>query len=287
MKILSSILLIATFAIATNSCKEQAPAGLIQANALVAKDSAYNLTTIPAQQPRTIMVEEFTGVRCANCPVGASILKALQIANPGRIVAAKVHSDFLATPIKNTDPDFRIPDADALYASLGAQSKPSFGVDRIFNTTATPYVFDKNDLNAKIPARLSQPSIVNIGLQKLVNATNDSVTLQANFTFTQTTTEPLAYHVYWIENDIEAAQDSIGVEVDAYRHEEILRACITPVYSGTALPSGSTVAGQVYVRGFAIPKPAKASSMAKSAIIVFITANGTNKEVLQAAEIKL
>jgi hypothetical protein len=287
MKIFSFFLIASSAIILAISCKEQAPSGLIKASAIVAKDSDYVSSILPAQQARTIMVEEFTGVQCANCPVGASLLKNLQNANPGRIVAAKIHSDFLATPIKPNDPDFRIPDADALYASLGAQSKPSFGIDRMFNATATPYVFDKNDLNSKIPTRLTQASIVNIDLEKLVAPSNDSVTLRATFTFTQATSEPLAYHVYWVENDIEAAQDSVGIEIDAYRHEEILRACITPVFTGSALPSGTTAQGQVYIRGLKIPKPAKVSSMAKSALIVFITKNGTSKEVLQASEIKL
>jgi Outer membrane protein Omp28 len=286
--IMKKSIIILGLAFIINSCvKEQPPAGLNITQTIIQKDSTYITASIPAKQIKNVLLEELTGVRCANCPVGAAIIKGIETANAPRVIVAKLHSNFLADPIKATDPDLRTDDAQTLSTSLSnSGAKPSSGVDRIYNSVNEPYVFVVGSVAGKVASQLAKATIVNIELEKQLNATKDSITLASKLTFTEATSRKLAYHIYCLENDVEAAQDSLGVEIDGYIHEEILRKCITPAFVGENLPDGPTAAGRVYIRAAQFPKPTKVININNCVMVVFITDRDT-KEVLQVQKIHL
>lgn len=43
-------------------------------------------TITPCQTDRVVLVEEFTGIDCVNCPIGADKLKSIADQNPGKVV---------------------------------------------------------------------------------------------------------------------------------------------------------------------------------------------------------
>ena len=155
------------------------------------------------------MIEEFTGVRCSNCPNGAIVLKNIQTANAPRVLVAKAHVGNYGIPIK-TDLDLRNPDATTLSSSLGMQTQPSAAVDRQLNT-GTDYTFSINQVSGKVISQLAKPTPVNISLEKLVNATLDTINLAATFIFTDTTSRKLAFNIYLLENKVVTHQDSFDV----------------------------------------------------------------------------
>ncbi len=53
-------------------------------------------TITPCQTDRVILVEEFTGIDCVNCPIGAQKLKELSTQNPGKIVIVGIHAGYFA-----------------------------------------------------------------------------------------------------------------------------------------------------------------------------------------------
>jgi hypothetical protein len=287
------LLIFALFCLA--SCKEQPPIGLVLSVPISFTDSSYVLATVPAAQAHNVFVEEFTGVKCANCPAGAAIIKALQIANPQRILVAKMHSNFLASPIKPTDVDMRNAQAQEIDLGFGgAPSKPSAIIDRILNTNVTPnsiFYDDKNKWANAINTQLAKPNIVNIDLIKNYDAATDSLQLKAAFTFTQATAQQLAFTIYVIENKVAATQDSAlangtPIELEDYEHEEIMRACITPVISGTPILDSNIVAGKVLLKGTKFAMPTNIINKNNAYVIVLIH-NINKAEVLQVAQIKV
>ncbi len=263
------------------SCKEQVPTGVILTQPFATKDTTYVTATVPAAQQKNVLVEEFTGVACVNCPTGAVQIKQLQKANPGRVVVIKVHDKLLANPVETGDPDFRCVDANSIASSLGMLFKPSCGVDRLYNNISTPYVFDMSVVNGKVATQLAKPTNINIDIAKKWNATLDTMQLANTFTFLNSTVDSFSYHISIVENDLEAAQDSLDkIVLTNYIHDEVLRSSITPVYVGTPMPTDAKVAGRVYTYSIKIPKPAKVINYSNCAAMVYITSR-TTLEVVQ------
>jgi Outer membrane protein Omp28 len=272
-------------------CKEKIPAGLILQATSIAKDTSYISNIIPAAQLKNVLLEEFTGVTCSNCPTATQQIISLQNQYNPRLLVVKIHSNLQAKPIEPTDPDFRNSDADNLATSFNLASKPSAGIDRLPNGTAN-YCHPIASLSNKIINQLSKPTPINIELSKQINATLDSITLTTMFTFNTSTTDKYRYHIYLLENDVEATQDSFWVStlktvpIEGYKHEEILRKCITPVFVGTPLPDSSQVAGRVYKKSMQFAKPTNVLNINNGEIVVLITDEAT-KEVIHCQRIAL
>jgi hypothetical protein len=283
---------IATIAmIGIQSCKEEIPAGLVLSQTFVSVDSEYVTSTIPTAQLKNILIEEFTGVTCSNCPKGSVDLKAIELANAPRVLVAKLHNNVQAVPKKPTDPDLRCADADAIASSLGFVAKPSAAVDKLLRT-GTDYTFGISSVAGKITTQLVKKTPVNINLAKLINTALDTIHIAATFTFTDTTSKKLAFNIYLLEDDVEATQDSFIVatlqnfEIESYKHEKILRKVITPAIVGTSFPDVVQQAGKVYIRALQFVKPSNVINLNNCLLLVFVH-DRDSKEVLHCQEIHL
>jgi hypothetical protein len=273
----------------TQSCQETIPEGLVLSQPFASVDSDYIITTIPTAQLKNILIEEFTGVTCSNCPKGAVDLAKIEVANAPRVLVAKIHNNVQAKPIKVTDPDLRCNDADAIASALGFVAKPSAAIDRLQNVGAD-YTFSISALAGIVSTQLTKTTPVNINISKLVIA--DTVNLETRLTFTDTTSKKLSYNIYLLEDDVEATQDSFDVanlskiEIEDYLHEKILRKSITPVNIGTALPDVLQQIGKVYLRSIQFTKPSGVIKINNCTILVFVQ-NRETKEIIHCQKLKL
>jgi hypothetical protein len=276
-------------------CTEQNPIGLQLTNPISFNDSTYDVSPVPTAQAKNILVEEFTGVKCANCPTGAAIIRAMQNANPNRIIVAKMHSNFLADPIKTTDVDLRTQDAEDIDLGFGgAPSKPSAIIDRIINTNITPnniFFNDKDKWAAAINAQLAKTSPINLQVICQLDTFTNKINIKGIITFTETNADTLAMSIYITQNKIVATQDSASatgspIEIDDYEHEEALRKCVTPVITGTTFKTAAVPAGRVFEKGASVDIPLMLTNINNTHVVVFI--HKINKgEVLQATEAKI
>lgn len=81
-------------------------------------------------QQRNVLIEEFTGVRCVNCPPGAETIENLIDEHGKRVVAVAIHAGEFAPPYPESKYDFRTDDGDALNAFLGVQFNPACAINR-------------------------------------------------------------------------------------------------------------------------------------------------------------
>ena len=95
------ILLFSFLTLAISACTEIAP-------------------VVPTLGDRKVLVEEFTGVRCVNCPAGASELDNLRGIYGDRLVVVSIHTGDFSTPYSDSKFDFRTPEGTALEKNLGA-----------------------------------------------------------------------------------------------------------------------------------------------------------------------
>lgn len=111
--------------------KEIGPA--IDFSKVQAKDTFY-MAPVENAQLKNVLIEEFTGVKCPNCPDGHNIVATIQNANPSRVIAIGYYpfGQAQTEPLKDlTKADFRIADATELSTLLGGiQFLPIAAVDR-------------------------------------------------------------------------------------------------------------------------------------------------------------
>ena len=74
---------------------------------------------------RKVLLEDFTGHLCVNCPAAHLVIEGLQIVYPERIIPVVIHTGFFAKPkTAPYDYDFRTADGDAIATEFGAITAP-------------------------------------------------------------------------------------------------------------------------------------------------------------------
>ncbi|MCX7953599.1 MAG: Omp28 family outer membrane lipoprotein [Bacteroidales bacterium] len=148
-----------------------------------------------------ILIEEFTGHRCGNCPRAHEKIEELKGIYSNKIIAVSIHAGFFAEPLPPNYPnDFRTNVGNELYSFFGVQSTPIGLINRkkindtylinyenwsvvisdiitqspAFLINVTPSIInDSNTINAKVIIKVKTDSINNIRLS--VFLTEDSI----------------------------------------------------------------------------------------------------------------
>lgn len=64
---------------------------------------------------RVVLIEEFTGVKCNNCPDAALEIKRLSSLYPGKLITMAIHASDFATPSSDFPNDFRTTEGNEIY----------------------------------------------------------------------------------------------------------------------------------------------------------------------------
>ena len=83
------------------SCSEQIPPGINPPGGINPVNSSY-IAPVEAKQDKVVLIEELTGVACANCPKAADVIKDIEKNNPERIISVALHP----ASVGWTDPHF-------------------------------------------------------------------------------------------------------------------------------------------------------------------------------------
>lgn len=99
----------------------------------VSEDERFNEAT-GINHERKVLVEEFTGQFCPNCPLGHEALKAIKSQYGDNVVIVSIHAGDMASDIPGYG--LKTPDGDKYAAMWGVQQYPSAVVNR--STAAMP-----------------------------------------------------------------------------------------------------------------------------------------------------
>lgn len=261
-------------------------------------DTTY-IAAVETAQAHKVLLEEFTGATCTNCPDGHEKVKAIQAANPDRVVALAYHTFFvdepgsIFRPVKGVSKyDFRDSTATdigvSIYGSLS--SIPVGGIDRILATGTNPADRQISRFNwpTQTNNRLKLASPANLSLTSAYDAAKNEVSLAIKIAYTKSVATKNVLTIGVTESKIIDAQkfpDSTWAE---YEHNHVLRKFLTPFNGNTVLDSISVKEpGRVYEYYYKFT-PAASWKLENCSIFAFLSNNeADNKEVLQAAEVPL
>lgn len=282
-----TVLFVAVFFL--SSCKEVLPdRPHIQPTNPTLMDTSYIDPLTSTAQQRTVLIEEFTGASCVNCPDGHAALKTVLMAYPGNVVSTGLHYGSLAAPVKSSDEDLRIGPAADIAAAFGVTAMPTALIDRTAKSGGNR-VYTRGEWNAAVAARISVPVKIN-----LVNSINyDPIEAKYKYDyqvkFLEDISAPVSYSIVLLEDGVKVTQKDGSLEIDDYEQEHVgrkfytnsLGTALKMAVGSTKFEKGRTYRKQIYLDGLA--PNWKADNMY---VVMYIT-NETTKEVLQAATASL
>ncbi|MFM2049421.1 MAG: hypothetical protein RI955_1969 [Bacteroidota bacterium] len=254
------------------------------------KDTSYVETSIPTADAKRVLIEEFSGQSCTNCPNGHQAIEQIKSTN-NKVSAATIH--FIDNSFSQSLPiapfDFRTALGTTISSSLDGITgipaarfdRASFGGAYTFSTPAS-WVTYVNQETAKT-------SYVNIELASIWDATihQDSVAVKIHFTG-NASADTLGVSIFITEDSIVAPQILPTGSTDLnYVHNNIFRTLLT-ASSGIEIKGNKTVGNvKLYQLRSEVIDITK-WNIDKLKIIAFVhKQNSGNKEVIQVVEKKL
>ncbi len=278
-----------------NSCKEQRLKSIdFGPGVLAGQDTTYKVSNVSQPQAKRVLVEEFTGVSCSNCPDAATILKSIIDNNPERVIAIGYHptnSNFTKLIDEHgymSNYDLRQPQAEELGNSIfgGIPGMPIAVIGRQYINNN--YFVGRGEWSKIIEDRSALKTPVNISIISNVdNVANEAVVI-VRLEYTGDVTKKQNLHVSIVENGIVDAQKGVSEIFSDYKHEHVFRNMVTSL-AGAAIPTkvDPKVAGKIYERRFIVAIDEK-WNVDNCKVVAFVTNDEAgDKEVVQAAEVDM
>lgn len=211
------------------SCKEVGPDINLGNNQNVVADTTYVESPTATAEQKNVVIEEFTGVRCPNCPQGHVIINTLKTQNPDRIVAVSLHPiNSLGAPYSFSPMDFRSDDAQSLFDYLGQIGlQPAAAIDRTLYGGESAVLLDKSKWQTRVNQELAVVPAVNVLLDKTYDSTNRELTIVVELHYTQTVTEENKLTVLLSESGMVTPQLDGSIIDTFYTHKDVMRQYIT------------------------------------------------------------
>lgn len=240
-----------------------------------------------------IILEEFTGQTCVNCPQGHKIAANLKTKYADTIVVMSIHAGSFADPIANTifTADYRTSAGAELNSFFGVQGYPSGMVNR--TDFMGSVVLDKSAWTSAANAIVRTNPILAIQIKAVDHSSDNSVCVFTKTTFLQNTQKNIKLSLFLIEDSIVSPQSnntaSIGTvpEIIDYVHRHVLRGAINSVW-GDQIASLSTlsIANSFVIKGYSYSFSGK-PFVKDNCSIIAVAYDTDTKSVIQVEEISL
>lgn len=187
-----------------------------------------------------VLLEEFTGHTCRNCPVGHKVADQLRTLYGEKVVTMAIHAGAFAIPEGEYPEDFRTSAGDALNTLFKVSSYPAGVVNR--SQVSGQYVQSSVAWASLVDTLTKGQSPFKLTLTPTYNGASKSLALavRVQTRSAYTSTKPVALMWYLVEDSVIAPQLNFNTRVPNYVHRDVLRDAPMGVY-GKAFFSSSTV----------------------------------------------
>lgn len=263
----------------------------------------------PADSTRRILLEDYTGHYCPNCPFAAITAQKIMKDYPDRVIVMGVHvSKEFAGPHKNDEykADFRTPagnvyDERAVFGMSGSGLPKGMINRKNFKTGSLDHIIGHDSWDGVVYNEILSNSnaIVKIDIENKYDASNRKLKCTIKSTFFYDTIKSNAYSlvVCIIEDGIIAPQKKGSSTVLDYVHNHVLRHNINDTWGEELVAKGEIEKSKELTNNYsytfpdAYPEKADVVNQTKCEVknchIVAYIYNNDTKEVVQVAEEKV
>lgn len=234
---------------------------------------------------RKVLIEEYTGHKCTNCPTGHAKLDEMFGLYGDTIVAIGVHAGPLAATDEQFPYNFVTPQGVQLFNDFNIPQIPLAIMSRVrynANSWGSPINkwvdhFNKVDRSTNYAA---------IQLINEYNAATQTITTFAKVSILEEIAHRVQFCVVVTENGIVKPQLNNGVIVPNYTHNHVLRGTLNGNYGVRLTNDGLVAKGDTYLKGYQVSLRDKDWVASNCSIVAYLIDMET-KEIIQATEVKV
>lgn len=237
-------------------------------------------------QERQVLIEEFTGVRCVNCPAGSEAIEDLIGIHGDRLIAISLHAGFFSNPYPQSLYDFQTPDGDNILSFLGEPlGFPTAVVNRHQFAGEENLQVGRNSWPDYVAQELAIAPKAKLAITPTWDETSRDLKIEVSIFIEEDIEEAdVRLSVVLTEDDVKDVQlTPAGIE-DNYKHKHVFRDAITN-YDGNTLTEDLTLGSQ-FCKVYNTTLDA-AWNADNCHLIAFIHLGGTSKQILQAVQTDL
>lgn len=208
--------------------------------------SNYSWDTITApdnSNKRFVVVEEFTGHTCLNCPIGSWEIVRLKDIYKEQLIPVSIHSGYFARPKSSGEKyrtDYRVKGGhgETYSTTFNIVAYPSAMVSRINNAEVTTNAQWENRINSikdeapKVKIDLKNYVVTNNSLDSIIR-------VQIDIEWLEDLNDKYNLQVFLTEDNVIDWQDSSGTDIEFYKHRHMLRKVVNGTF-GLELDSTTT-----------------------------------------------
>lgn len=246
-------------------------------------DEGNRYVKLPAvEAKRTVLLEEFTGQMCINCPDAHTIIKDLKAQYGDQLIVVGIHSGGDAFSIAEGDPTWgaagieglRVPDGETYLNNAGFKSGMGLPIGNVNRTTG---LIGRNEWSKFIRDEIRRDSEVTIALSTELNEDRTQLTVKTQLSSVAEFNGTLQLWV--IESGIHAMQYMPDGSVEmAYEHDHVFRGTVNGLNGEAISIDPGLEIGAELTNTVAIREKWNVDNLA----VVAIVSNGSG--VQQAAE---
>lgn len=242
--------------------------------------------TTVAQQKRGVLIEEFSGVRCANCPAGSAAIRDLLRQYGDQLVAVSIHTGFFAQPYQDNRYDFRTPAGDDLLKLLQSPlGFPSAVINRKLFDGEPDLQLGLANWAGYVAREVQDAPAVKILALPIFDEPSRKLSVDVSiFPQTTFTGEDVRLSVMLTENQVVDVQLTPSGKDLAFEHNHVLRTMLTNA-DGNLLPN-ELKAGQSDCLFFETDLQTDWRAE-QCYLVAFVHRGGESKDVLQAVQVKI
>ncbi len=220
---------------------------------------------------RNVLIEDFTGQNCPNCPKAHETADALMTQYAGNVITVGIHAGpFAWEEGTRTYPTFKTADGDKYADAAGVTVYPSGVINR------SSGVLDPSDWASCVAAELQKESLLAIELSPVFNADSTEITIQ-------TVCKPAAdiegkLQIWITESGIISRQKNGSSWIKEYVHNHVYRAAVNEV-GGESVSLAQNVFAD-YEHKYAVGENWDAKNLA---VVAFVYNNDGVVQVVESA----
>lgn len=242
----------------------------------------------PSKAIKKVLIEDFTGFKCVNCPQAAESGAQLLDVYKDKVIIVAHHSGGFATPFGTKYiVDLRTPIGEELFPIfVPSQAQPNGVINRRKYNDA--YEVTHTDWAAKAAAGLAEKAGMTIELKPTFDTVTRILSVKATIKYLESGTKDHQLAMYLIEDSIITYQKDIRLpspgDIPNYVQKHVFRSDIgnTGAY-GKQLSASAIAVGTTLEETFTLSFAGKIWKPEHCAVVGFVN-NGTTKEVLQVEE---
>lgn len=246
-----------------------------------AGDGGPVVETPVSEQKKQVLVEEFSGVKCVNCPAGSDAIQVLAGIYGEQLVAVSIHAGFFSTPYPENRYDFQTQNGYALLDYLGQPlGFPTAVINRKQFPGQDALQLNQREWAGAIAAELEGEPSVKIDIQNTFDVNTRLLQVAVDLYIQERIDEEdVRLSVLVMEDNIEDFQLTPEGKIGDYLHRHVFREMLTD-YRGVQLTE-TLLPGEKISRGFQMTLP-EAWRVEHCTVVAFVNLNGGVKEILQA-----